>query len=300
MARKQNKGQKKKKASEKAKRAAADHDEDYQERLRAAMEFELFMEMLKEASRQRGDHERSFFPDRHSEHPPNDNTKAWDRYIQEEVQIWTGMDQFGLLLCQCFCVLVILAILLVFLILDKIGHAVFAFQSHPNMIFSAIYVLFCLNTGLAIPLNESYKRVNRSHATNGLPFLQAAHMIYYHSDPYARPPSYYRNPYYRRPYNGTFWILIAKCRVWVLKFVSKSSSILLYFPFLVFRSLARRYDAFPSQWWTIALALGTFWVALKIGQTGSVAHDGRPHDEKKERDQFFEFWGGIGLQMSPP
>ncbi|KAF8831046.1 hypothetical protein HHX47_DHR1000347 [Lentinula edodes] len=119
-----------------------------------------------------------------------------------------------------------------------------------------------------------------SIAADGLPFLRSARPIYYGLHPQGILPSSKRNPFSKRVDKYGPWnTVIAPLRILFLKFLSKFS-----------------YDAFPTQWWTIVGALGTFTGVLKFCHSflGEPIKEGDRMAEE-EHMLYHMFWRGLGF-----
>lgn len=64
----------------------------------------------------------------------------------------------------------------------------------------------------------------------------------------------------------------------------------------MFYVLASYYDTFPSNWPTIAAALGVFYVVSWM--SNSREEEARKLRAESRGKDFFEFWGGLGLVPS--
>ncbi|KAJ3880654.1 hypothetical protein F5051DRAFT_151597 [Lentinula edodes] len=225
------------------------------------------------------------------------NCQAWEAYVQEEVDIYTGSGAYNIILKESLGVLATLGVLLVLLFTDEVFIKLFEFQSHPNAIFSVVYLFCCGNTGIALSMHAYNGQIWASIAADGLPFLRSARPIYYGLHPQGILPSSKRNPFSKRVDKYGPWnTVIAPLRILFLKFLSKFSFIILYFPFLVFWLLSRSYDAFPTQWWTIVGALGTFTGVLKFCHSflGEPIKEGDRMAEE-EHMLYHMFWRGLGF-----
>ncbi|GAW06898.1 amidase signature enzyme [Lentinula edodes] len=69
------------------------------------------------------------------------NCQAWEAYVQEEVDIYTGSGAYNIILKESLGVLATLGVLLVLLFTDEVFIKLFEFQSHPNAIFSVWWTI---------------------------------------------------------------------------------------------------------------------------------------------------------------
>ncbi|KAF9077159.1 hypothetical protein BDP27DRAFT_1311921 [Rhodocollybia butyracea] len=304
MGRKHNKTEKKKRAAERdrANEEAAN---------RRALERELLdqlQDLFQEAGRQRaytnGPGPRSpGFGYRGDSH--DINSRAWEAFVKDEVVLYTGNSEFQIIRYHCIGAVLLLVLEFLLFILDKTWMKVFQSQSHPNAVFSVLYIVCCVKTAVALGFHTWNAQMFSTIAAKGLPFLRASHSMYYHSHPSEHPPSVLRNPYHENP--SAFRTVFAPFRIRVFKFLYNYSFPLLYAPFLVFWIRSRRYDAFPTRWWTIILALGIFWwISSSVnGVFKPLTHphscrqcgDLRASRANKEKEAFHSFWGGLGIDF---